>query len=151
MSARPMVWGKASSSVRSSRISLLVWDYFQGAEPFEEGVVVQLGSNQPYVNGEIFNSLKQAQIVIEQWRKHYNTRSRHSALCCRPPAPVIMLCTLIQPSVRFHTVSEVAIPAVNGVDDYVAFLRLATPTSPNRPEPNNQTAAGTGTTASAAP
>jgi hypothetical protein len=24
-------------------------------------------------NGEIFYSLKEAQIVIEQWRKHYNT------------------------------------------------------------------------------
>ena len=37
--------------------------------------------------GEIFYSLKEAQIVIEQWRKHYNTVRPHSALHYRPPAP----------------------------------------------------------------
>ena len=39
------------------------------------------------LNGEIFYSLKEAQIVIEQWRKHYNTVRPHSALGYRPPAP----------------------------------------------------------------
>jgi putative transposase len=37
------------------------------------------------LNGEIFYSLKEAQIVIEQWRKHYNTFRPHSALNYRPP------------------------------------------------------------------
>ena len=39
------------------------------------------------LNGEIFYSLKEAQIVIEQWRAEYNTRRPHSALYYRPPAP----------------------------------------------------------------
>jgi transposase InsO family protein len=39
------------------------------------------------LNGEIFYSLKEAQIVIEQWRVEYNTRRPHSALGYRPPAP----------------------------------------------------------------
>jgi putative transposase len=39
------------------------------------------------LNGEIFSSLKEAQIVIEQWRKHYNTIRPHSSLGYRPPAP----------------------------------------------------------------
>jgi putative transposase len=39
------------------------------------------------LNGEIFYCLKEAQIVIEQWRKHYNTIRPHSALNYRPPAP----------------------------------------------------------------
>ena len=39
------------------------------------------------LNGEIFYSLKEAQIVIEQWWKHYNTVRPHSALGCRSPAP----------------------------------------------------------------
>ena len=39
------------------------------------------------LNGEIFYSLKEAQIVIEQWRKHYNTIRPHSSLGHRPPAP----------------------------------------------------------------
>ncbi len=39
------------------------------------------------LNGEIFYSLKEAQIIIEEWRKHYNTKRQHSALGYRPPAP----------------------------------------------------------------
>ena len=40
------------------------------------------------LNGEIFYSLKEAQIIIEQWRIHYNTQRPHSALGYRPTAPV---------------------------------------------------------------
>ena len=32
-------------------------------------------------------SLREAQILIEDWRKHYNTKRPHSALGYRPPAP----------------------------------------------------------------
>ena len=39
------------------------------------------------LNGEIFYSLKEAQIVIEKWRVQYNTKRPHSALGYRPPAP----------------------------------------------------------------
>jgi putative transposase len=39
------------------------------------------------LNGEIFYSLREAQIIIERWRKHYNTKLPHSALGYRPPAP----------------------------------------------------------------
>jgi len=35
---------------------------------------------------EIFHTLKEAQIIIEEWRKHYNTKRPHSALGCSPPA-----------------------------------------------------------------
>ena len=40
------------------------------------------------LNGEIFYSLKEAQVIIEQWRRHYNTRRPHSSLGYRPPAPM---------------------------------------------------------------
>ena len=39
------------------------------------------------LNGEIFYSLEEAQIVTEQWRKQYNTVRPHSALGYRPPVP----------------------------------------------------------------
>ena len=39
------------------------------------------------LNDEIFYSLKEAQIVVEQWRQHYNTVRPHSSLGYRPPAP----------------------------------------------------------------
>ena len=39
------------------------------------------------LNGEIFYSLREAQIIIERWRNHYNTKRPHSALGYHPPAP----------------------------------------------------------------
>ena len=39
------------------------------------------------LNGEIFYTLKEAKVLIEQWRCHYNTIRPHSALGYRPPAP----------------------------------------------------------------
>jgi len=39
------------------------------------------------LNGEIFYSLREAQIIMEGWRHHHNTRRPHSALGYRPPAP----------------------------------------------------------------
>jgi putative transposase len=37
--------------------------------------------------GEIFYSLKEAKVLIEQWRHRYNTARPHSSLGYRPPAP----------------------------------------------------------------
>ena len=39
------------------------------------------------LNGEIFYTLKQAQVVIERWHCHYHTIRPHSALGYPPPAP----------------------------------------------------------------
>jgi transposase InsO family protein len=39
------------------------------------------------LNGELFYTLQKAEIIIEQWRKHYNTIRPHSALGYHPPAP----------------------------------------------------------------
>ena len=39
------------------------------------------------LNGELFHSLREAQILIEQWRVHYNTIRPHSSLGYHPPAP----------------------------------------------------------------
>jgi putative transposase len=38
------------------------------------------------LSGEIFYSLQEAQIIIEQWRRHYHTKRPHSALGYRPAA-----------------------------------------------------------------
>ncbi len=43
------------------------------------------------LNGEIFYTLKEAQILIERWRVHYNTTRPHSSLGYRPPAPQAIL------------------------------------------------------------
>ena len=39
------------------------------------------------LNRELFDTLAEAQILIENWRREYNTIRPHSALGYRPPAP----------------------------------------------------------------
>lgn len=41
-----------------------------------------------FLNGEIFYSLKEVQVLAERWRIYYNTERPHSSLGYRPPAPV---------------------------------------------------------------
>jgi transposase InsO family protein len=36
---------------------------------------------------EVFDTLLEAKVLIERWRKAYNTVRPHSSLGCRPPAP----------------------------------------------------------------
>jgi transposase InsO family protein len=40
-----------------------------------------------FLNGEIFYTLPEAVVLIEQWRRLYNTVRPHSAYGGRPPAP----------------------------------------------------------------
>ncbi|MCH7480577.1 MAG: transposase, partial [Chloroflexi bacterium] len=40
---------------------------------------------------EIFYSLKEAQVMIEMWRKHYNTVSPHSSFGYQPPVPATFI------------------------------------------------------------
>ena len=39
------------------------------------------------LNVELFYTLKEAHVLIEQWRNHYNHHRPHSSLRYRPPAP----------------------------------------------------------------
>jgi putative transposase len=39
------------------------------------------------LNGEIFYTLREAKVLIGQWRHHYNTVRPHSSLGYKPPAP----------------------------------------------------------------
>ena len=63
--------------------------YIEPGSPWENGYCESFNGKlrDECLNGEIFYSLKEAQIVIEQWRVEYNTRRPHSALGYRPPAP----------------------------------------------------------------
>ena len=63
--------------------------YIEPGSPWENGYCESFNARfrDEFLNGEIFYSLREAQILIEGWRKHYNTRRPHSALGYRPPAP----------------------------------------------------------------
>ena len=36
---------------------------------------------------EVFYTLREAKVLIERWRTHYNTKRPHSSFGYRPPAP----------------------------------------------------------------
>jgi len=43
------------------------------------------------LNREVFTTLAEARVLIEQWRREYNELRPHSALGYRPPAPEAIL------------------------------------------------------------
>jgi hypothetical protein len=63
--------------------------YIEPGSPWENGYRESLNGKlrDECLNGEIFCSLKEAQVVIELWRVEYNTQRPHSALGYRPPVP----------------------------------------------------------------
>ncbi|MEM7284521.1 MAG: transposase, partial [Pseudomonadota bacterium] len=63
--------------------------YIEPGSPWENGYCESFNARfrDEFLNGEIFYSLREAQVLIEEWRKHYNTKRPHSTLGYRPPAP----------------------------------------------------------------
>jgi len=63
--------------------------YIEPGSPWENGYCESFNGKlrDECLNQEIFYSLKEAQVVIEQWRNQYNTIRPHSSLGYRPPAP----------------------------------------------------------------
>jgi putative transposase len=64
--------------------------FIEPGSPWENGYCESFNGKlrDECLNGEIFYSLKEARVVIEQWRKSYNTVRPHSSLGYRVPAPV---------------------------------------------------------------
>ncbi len=63
--------------------------FIEPGSPWENGYCESFNSRfrDELLNGEIFYTLKEAQIIIEKWRVHYNTVRPHSSLGYKPPAP----------------------------------------------------------------
>ena len=67
--------------------------YIEPGSPWENGYVESFNARlrDELLNGEIFYSLPEAQIIIESWRRHYNTARPHASLRYRPPAPEVFV------------------------------------------------------------
>ncbi len=67
--------------------------FIEPGSPWENGYCESFNSKlrDELLNGELFYSLAEARIVIEGWRKHYNTLRPHSSLGYRPPAPIAVV------------------------------------------------------------
>jgi len=63
--------------------------YIEPGSPWENGYIESFNGKlrDEFLNGEIFDTLLEAKVLTERWRKHYNRRRPHSALGYRPPAP----------------------------------------------------------------
>ncbi len=63
--------------------------FIEPGSPWENGYCESFNGRlrDEWLNGEIFYTLKEAQVLTERWRQHYNTRRPHTALGYRPPAP----------------------------------------------------------------
>ena len=63
--------------------------YIEPGSPWENGYVESFNGKlrDELWNVEYFESLKEAQVLVERWRRAYNQRRPHSALGYRPPAP----------------------------------------------------------------
>jgi len=67
--------------------------YIEPGSPWENGYCESFNAKlrDELLNGEIFYSLREAKVIIEAWRRHYNEVRPHSALGYRPPAPKVTL------------------------------------------------------------
>src|SRR5213594_4024324 len=67
--------------------------YIERGSPWENGYVESFNARlrDELLNGEIFYTLREARIVIESWRRHYNTIRPHASLGYKPPAPEVFV------------------------------------------------------------
>jgi len=63
--------------------------FIEPGSPWENGYIESFNGKlrDELLNGEIFYTLEEAKIILEQWRIQYNTVRPHSSIGYRPPAP----------------------------------------------------------------
>jgi putative transposase len=73
--------------------------FIEKASPWENGYVESFNGKlrDELLDCEVFNALREAQVLIERWRRHYNAVRPHSALGYRPPAPEVVIAGPLQP------------------------------------------------------
>jgi putative transposase len=67
--------------------------FIEPGSPWENGYVESFNGKMrdELLAAEAFNTLREAQVLIERWRRYYNTARPHSALGYRPPAPEVVV------------------------------------------------------------
>ncbi len=63
--------------------------FIEPGSPWENGYCESFNGKlrDELLNTEIFDTLREGQVLIEGWRRHYNAIRPHSSLAWRPPAP----------------------------------------------------------------
>ena len=67
--------------------------YIAPGSPWENGFIESFNARlrDELLDGEIFYTLAEAKIVVESWRRHFNTVRPHGSLGYKPPAPEVFI------------------------------------------------------------
>ncbi len=79
----------------------------RAGSPWENGYVESFNGKlrDELLNVEVFETLKETQVLVERWRRAYNQRGPHSALAYQPPAP----------EARFPSSQTLSLPPCSGL------------------------------------
>ena len=71
--------------------------YITPGSPWDNGFIESFNARlrDELLDGEIFYSLKEVRVVVESWRRHYNTKRPHGSLGYKPPAPEVFVPALV--------------------------------------------------------
>jgi len=74
--------------------------FIEPGSPWENGYCESFNGKlrDELLRGEIFDTLLEAKVLVERWRRHYNQVRPHSSLGYRPPAPEARLIAVSRPS-----------------------------------------------------
>ena len=67
--------------------------FIEPGSPWENGYIESFNGKlrDELLNREVFTTLEEARVLIEQWRREYNQVRPHSALGYKPPSPEAIL------------------------------------------------------------
>jgi len=95
--------------------------YIEPGSPWENGYIESFNARlrDELLNGEIFYTLREAKIIIESWRRHYNAVRPHASLGYKSPAPEVFVPALAAWPATLHRTAPPATLAQPPVLNYI--------------------------------
>ncbi len=87
--------------------------YIAPGSPWENGFIESFNARlrDELLDGEVFYTLREAQIVIESWRRHYNAVRPHASIGYQAPAPEVFIPALAAwPAAQSRSASPAMLP-----------------------------------------
>ena len=103
--------------------------YIAPGSPWENGYIESFNARlrDALLDGEIFYTLRDAQIVIESWRRHYNGVRRHAPLGNEAPTPEVFVPAETVPKLKLppdHPKGGRSVPPLDLAQVMVIFPRV---------------------------
>ena len=105
--------------------------FIEPGSPWENGYIESFNGKMrdELLDREAFSTLTEAKVLIEQWRREYNTIRPHSSLGYRPPAPeaVMAVITLFNKWYRFRGQVTMAFLLLDGLRSFPGLPQKVSP------------------------